>query len=207
MNNQPKNVDVLTAWIPLAIAVVLLGLFIVPNYWHAIRWKKEANTMRAVANESAARQDSLVEIKCEVERLRKELDLHGHTLPNTPDKGGLLTSLAQAANTKGVLKHQSKSGRLTSMDVPGVQGAKVMRRTVEVQMMGQFNSLFSAMRTTESLKTLVTVRSMEFSSNPKAPQEISIIDASFSFDEYFTDRAMDTTVSNTAPRSTKNGAK
>ena len=206
MNHQRNNVEILTAWIPLTIACALLGLFIAPNYWHAVNWQKEANFLRAVANESAARQDGLVEMQHSVERLRDELALRGRTFPNTPDKGGLLTSLARAADNKGVFTHQSKSGKLASMEIPGVQGAKVMRRTVEVQMTGKFDSLFGAVRNTENLKSLVTVRSIEFACNPNAPQDISVIDASISFDEYFNDRAVDATVSSNAPRGAKAGA-
>ena len=207
MKNQHQGVEVITAWIPIAIALGLLGLFIVPNYWNAGLWKQEANSYRAVANESAARQDGLVEIQHDIERLRMELVQRGRVLPNTPDKGGLLTSLARAADNKGVYTHQSKSGKLASMDIPGVQGGKAMRRTVDVQMTGTFDSLFGAVRATENLKSLVTVRSIAFACNPNAPQVNSVIDASFAFDEYFTDRAVDATVSTGAPRGVKTGAK
>lgn len=197
----------MTAWIPMAIALSLLGLFIVPNYWNAGHWKQEANSYRAVANESAARQDGLLEMQRDVEQLRIELGNRGRMLPNTPDKGGLLSSLARAADNKGVYTHQSKSGKLASMDIPGVQGAKAMRRSVDVQMTGTFDSLFGAVRATENLKSLVTVRSIEFACNPKAPQDISVIDASFTFDEYFSERAIDATVSTNAPSGVKSGAK
>ena len=207
MKNQHQGVEVITAWIPIAIALGLLGLFIVPNYWNAGLWKQEANSYRAVANESAARQDGLVEIQHDIERLRMELVQRGRVLPNTPDKGGLLTSLARAADNKGVYTHQSKSGKLASMNIPGVQGGKAMRRTVDVQMTGTFDSLFGAVRATENLKSLVTVRSIAFACNPNAPQVNSVIDASFAFDEYFTDRAVDATVFTNAPRGVKTGAK
>ena len=207
MNNQRAGMVVMTAWIPLAIALALLGLFIVPNYLRAGAWKQEANSYRAVAYESAARQDGLIEIQHDVDRLRTELVQRGRVLPNTPDKGGLLTSLARAADNKGVYTHQSKSGKLASMDIPGVQGGKAMRRTVDVQMTGTFDSLFGAVRATENLKSLVTVRSIAFACNPNAPQVNSVIDASFAFDEYFTDRAVDATVYTGAPRGVKAGAK
>ena len=207
MKNQHQGMEVITAWIPIAIALGLLGLFIVPNYWNAGLWKQEANSYRAVANESAARQDGLVEIQHDIERLRMELVQRGRVLPNAPDKGGLLTSLARAADNKGVYTHQSKSGKLAPMDIPGVQGGKAMRRTVDVQMTGTFDSLFGAVRATENLKSLVTVRSIAFACNPNAPQVNSVIDASFAFDEYFTDRAVDATVYTGAPRGVKAGAK
>ena len=207
MKNQHQGVEVITAWIPIAIALGLLGLFIVPNYWNAGLWKQEANSYRAVANESAARQDGLVEIRHDIERLRMELIQRGRVLPNAPDKGGLLTSLARSADNKGVYTHQSKSSKLASMDIPGVQGGKAMRRTVDVQMTGTFDSLFGAVRATENLKSLVTVRSIAFACNPNAPQVNSVIDASFAFDEYFTDRAVDANVSTGAPRGVKAGAK
>ncbi len=207
MKSHRNGVEVITAWIPLAIALALLGLFIVPNYMHAGEWKQEASSLRAVANESAARQDGLLQMQHEVERLRIDLKQRGRSLPNAPDKGGLLASLNSAADNKGVYTHQSKSGKLTPMDIPGVQGAKAMRRTVDVKMTGTFESMFGAVRTTENLPSLVTVRSIEFACNPNAPQDISVIDASFSFDEYFTDRAVDAPVSNNAPRGTKAGTK
>jgi hypothetical protein len=207
LKNQHQGMEVITAWIPIAIALGLLGLFIVPNYWNAGLWKQEANSYRAVANESAARQDGLVEIQHDIERLRMELVQRGRVLPNAPDKGGLLTSLARSADNKGVYTHQSKSSKLASMDIPGVQGGKAMRRTVDVQMTGTFDSLFGAVRATENLKSLVTVRSIVFACNPNAPQVNSIIDASFAFDEYFTDRAVDANVSTGAPRGVKAGAK
>ena len=207
LNNQRNGVDVLTAWIPLAIALGLLGLFIVPNYSHANDWKKEATSLRAVAYESAARQDSILEMQREVERLRIELTQRGRVLPNTPDKGALLNSLARTADNKGVYKHQSKSGKLTSVDIPGVQGAKAMRRTVDVQMTGTFESLFGTVQASESLPSLVAVRSIEFACNPRATQDISVIDASFSFDEYFSERASDAVTAGNQSKNAKGGSK
>lgn len=82
-----------------------------------------------------------------------------------------------------------------------------MRRTVDVQMTGTFDSLFNAVRTMENLKSLVTVRSIEFACNPKAPQDISVIDASFAIDEYFSEYAIDAPVPSNSARGVRGGAK
>lgn len=173
--------------LPLAIAIVLLGLFTVPNYLRARAWSREANALRAVANESAARQDNLLDMQREIERLRADLKQRGRTLPATPDQGALLASIARSADAKGVTGSQSKSGKLAPVTVSGLGGGKAMRRTVDVEMTGSFDALFAAVSNAERLDALVTVRSIDLSRNPAA--EGGLVEAKLVFDEYFNERA------------------
>ncbi len=173
--------------LPLAIAIVLLGLFTVPNYLRARAWSREANALRAVANESAARQDNLLDMQREIERLRADLAQRGRTLPATPDQGALLASIARSADAKGVTGSQSKSGKLAPVAVSGLAGGKAMRRTVDVEMTGSFDALFAAVSNAERLDALVTVRSIDLSRNPAA--EGGLVEAKLVFDEYFNERA------------------
>ncbi len=173
--------------LPLAIAIVLLGLFTVPNYLRARAWSREANALRAVANESAARQDKLLDMQREIERLRADLAQRGRTLPATPDQGALLASIARSADAKGVTGSQSKSGKLAPVAVSGLGGGKAMRRTVDVEMTGSFDALFAAVSNAERLDALVTVRSIDLSRNPAA--EGGLVEAKLVFDEYFNERA------------------
>jgi Tfp pilus assembly protein PilO len=173
--------------LPLAVAIVLLGLFTVPNYLRARAWSREANALRAVANESAARQDNLLDMQREIERLRADLAQRGRTLPATPDQGALLASIARSADAKGVTGSQSKSGKLASVAVSGLAGGKAMRRTVDVEMTGSFDALFAAVSNAERLDALVTVRSIDLSRNPTA--EGGLVEAKMVFDEYFNERA------------------
>ena len=173
--------------LPLAVAIVLLGLFTVPNYLRARAWSREANALRAVANESAARQDNLLDMQREIERLRADLAQRGRTLPATPDQGALLASIARSADAKGVTGSQSKSGKLAPVAVSGLAGGKAMRRTVDVEMTGSFDALFAAVSNAERLDALVTVRSIDLSRNPAA--EGGLVEAKLVFDEYFNERA------------------
>ena len=173
--------------LPLAIAIVLLGLFTVPNYLRARAWSREANALRAVANESAARQDNLLDMQREIERLRSDLAQRGRTLPATPDQGALLASIARSADAKGVTGSQSKSGKLAPVAVSGLAGGKAMRRTVDVEMTGSFDALFAAVSNAERLDALVTVRSIDLSRNPAA--EGGLGEAKLVVDEYFNERA------------------
>jgi hypothetical protein len=129
--------------VPLMVAIVLLGLFTIPNYLRAREWSREASSLRAVANEAAARQDNLLDIQREIERLRAELAQRGRTLPAAPDQGALLGSIARSADAKGVTSSQSKSGKLALISVPGLVGGKAMRRAVDVEMSGSFEALFA----------------------------------------------------------------
>lgn len=173
--------------LPLAVAIVLLGLFTVPNYLRARAWSREANALRAVANESAARQDNLLDMQREIERLRADLAQRGRTLPATPDQGALLASIARSADAKGVTGSQSRSGKLAPVMVSGLVGGKAMRRTVDVEMTGNFDALFAAVSNAERLDALVTVRSIDLSRNPAA--EGGLVEAKLVFDEYFNERA------------------
>lgn len=173
--------------LPLVVAIVLLGLFTIPNYLRAREWSREANALRAVANESAARQDNLLDMQREIERIRADLAERGRTLPATPDQGALLASIARSADAKGVTGSQSKSGKLAPVAVPGLAGGKAMRRAVDVEMTGSFDALFAAVSNAERLDALVTVRSIELSRNPRA--DGSVVEAKLVFDEYFNERA------------------
>lgn len=184
---QRFNRELAATAVPLVMAVVLLGLFTIPNYLRAREWSREASSLRAVANEAAARQDNLLDIQREIERLRTELAERGRTLPAAPDQGALLGCIARSADAKGITGSQSKSGKLAVVAVPGLVGGKAMRRTVDVEMTGSFDALFAAVGGAEQLPSLVTVRSIDMARNPAA--EGGSVQAKLVFDEYFSDRA------------------
>ena len=124
-------------------------------------------------------------------RLRKDLAERGRRLPATPDKGELLGTLGRLGERKGVMANESKSSRMGVVPVPGVTGGKAARRSVESQMSGPFEALFETLSATETLPTLVTVRCVEFTRG--AADASAPLEARFTFDEYFAERAANAT--------------
>jgi hypothetical protein len=175
--------------IPMTIAVALLCLFTVPNYVQAMRFEREADVCRAKVSEAAARQDGLRAMQSDVERLRFELKRRGRSLPASPDQGELLAALGRSGERKGILSNEAKSGRMAAVAVPGVAGGKASRRSVDAQMSGSFDALFGTLAQAEGLHALVAVRSVEFTRSPVAGDAESPIEARFTFDEYFAERA------------------
>lgn len=186
---QRVNREMAATLVPLAAAVVLLGLFTVPNYLRAREWTREAAALRAVADEAAARQDNLREMQSDIERLRAALAERGRLLPATPDQGALLASIARSADAKGVSGSQSRSGKLSPVAVPGFGGGKASRRSVDVEMRGSFDALFAAASAAERLPALVNLRSVEMTRVDAA--DGGGVDAKMVFDEYFSERAVD----------------
>jgi len=184
---QRFNREMAMTAVPLVAAGGLLAIFTVPNYLRARAWSCEALALQAVADEAAARQDNLREMQVDIGRLRAALDKRGRTLPNAPDQGALLGSIARSADAKRISGSQSRLGKLAPVAVPGLSGGKAMRRSVDVEMTGSFDSLFSAVSLAEGLKSLVTVRSIEMTRNPTV--DGGLVDAKLVFDEYFSERA------------------
>ena len=182
------RVDLLAVVAPLVAALTLLGLFIVPNYMRARQWEREASTLNAVAHHSIGQQNDLVEMQSRMQSLRAEMSRRGRRLPETPDQGLLLEGLTRAAELKGMVSHEARSGQLRRVPVPGLQGGAAARRSVDADMRGSFEALFQSMQAAESLPTLVTVRSMEMVRSPTATAGEGV-HASFSFDEYFAESA------------------
>jgi hypothetical protein len=183
------RVELAATALPVSVAVGMLGLFTVPNYLRAIDWEREASVYRAQASEAAARQDGVQALQSEVDRLRRELSERGRTLPGSPDQGALLSALGRSGERKGIVNSESKSGRLSVVSVPGLTGGKASRRSVEAQMSGQFDALFTALSGAEGLPALVAVRSVEFTRSPAVQDANAPIEAHFTFDEYFAERA------------------
>lgn len=175
--------------VPLAAAVVLLGLFTIPNYLRAREWTREAAVLRAVADESAARQDNLRVMQSDIERLRAALAERGRLLPSTPDQGALLASIARSADAKGVSGSQARSGKLSPVTVPGMGGGKASRRSVDVEMRGSFEALFAAASDAENLPSLVNLRSVEMTRGDAA--DGGGVEAKMIFDEFFSERAVE----------------
>jgi Tfp pilus assembly protein PilO len=176
--------DTLVAAVPVGLAVALLALFIIPNYVRARQCQREVATLRAVADHSASRQDELRELQSRLQSLRQDVAKRGRRLPGSPDQGRLLESLAQSADMKGVSAHESRTGPIRRVPVPGLPGGMASRRTVDVDMQGSFETLFDAMRTAEALETLVTVRTVDMVRSPTAGAGEGV-HTTFSFDEYF----------------------
>jgi hypothetical protein len=175
--------------LPVSVAVGMLALFTVPNYLRAMNWECEASEYRAQASEATARQDGLQAMQSDVDRLRRELAERGRMLPGSPDQGALLSALGRSGERKGIVNSESKSGRLSVVSVPGFTGGKASRRSIEAQMSGQFDALFAALAGAEGLPTLVAVRIVEFTRSPAEQDPNAPIEAHFTFDEYFAERA------------------
>jgi Tfp pilus assembly protein PilO len=180
--------ELLAVAAPVVAALALLGLFIVPNYMRARQWEREAFTLKAVAHHAIGQQNDLVEMQSRMQSLRAEMARRGRRLPETPDQGLLLDGLTRAAELKGMVSHEARSGQLRRVPVPGLQGGAASRRSVDADMRGSFEALFQSMQAAESLPTLVTVRSVEMVRSPSATSGEGV-HASFSFDEYFAESA------------------
>lgn len=179
--------------LPLTLSVCLLALFTVPNYLKAASYQREAVAAESRAIHAAARKDGIRLKQQDIERLRKDLAERGRRLPATPDKGELLGTLGRLGERKGVMANQSKSSRMGVVPVPGVTGGKAARRSVESQMSGPFEALFETLSATETLPTLVTVRCVEFTRGASAADASAPLEARFTFDEYFAERAANAT--------------
>jgi Tfp pilus assembly protein PilO len=187
---RPFRAEIVGAAIPVGIAIGMLGLFTVPNYFRAVDCQREASVYQAQAFEAVSRREEIQKMQVEVDRLRRELAERGRSLPASPDQGELLTAIGQSGERKGILSSESKSGRLAVISVPGLSGGKASRRPVDVQMSGQFDALFGALAGAESLPALVSVRTVEFTRSPAVQDPNAPIEAHFTFDEYFTERAV-----------------
>lgn len=187
--------EMATTAVSVTLAAALLALFIVPNYARAVSCEREASIYRARASEAAARQDGMQALQSEVDRLRRELAQRGRRLPGSPDQGELLAALGRSGERKGVAGSESKSGRLAVVSVPGLTGGKASRRAVEAHVSGQFDALFATLAGAESLPALVSVRTVEFTRSPSAQDPNAPVEAHFTFDEYFAERAAGTTTS------------
>lgn len=177
----------IAAVLPVVVALAVLALFTIPNYLRASAWQREARDLRAVALESAARQDSLRDMQRNIERLRGELARRGRTLPASPDQGALLASLARSGERKGMQTSEAKTGKLGLVAVPGLPDGKAARRNVEAQVRGSFDSIFSTVSAAESLPALVSVRSIELGG--ATGEDGGPVEGRLIFDEFFVEKA------------------
>lgn len=183
----------LAAVVPMVVAVAVLSLFTIPNYLRASAWSREARDLRAVAMESAARQDGLRDMQRNIERLRGELARRGRTLPASPDQGALLASLAHSGERKGMQTSEAKTGKLAAVAVPGLSDGKAARRSVEAQVRGSFDAIFYTVSAAESLPALVSVRGIELGG--ASGEDGGAVEGRLTFDEFFVEQAAPATQS------------
>ena len=183
------RLETFTAAVPLTLCGTLLGLVIVPNYLQAVQLKQRASECVAQTSVARAQQASLQALQDHVQRLQAERERRGRDLPGAADQGLLLGALGRSAEHKGILTSESKSGRMVVIGVPGVAGGKASRRSVETQMSGRFDALHDTLQQAEGLRSLVSVRSVEFVRSPAVQDADAPIEARFTFDEYFNERA------------------
>ena len=177
----------LAAVVPMVIAVSVLSLFTIPNYLRASAWSREARDLRAVALESAARQDNLRDMQRSIERLRGELARRGRVLPTSPDQGALLANLARSGERKGMQTSEAKTGKLGAVTVPGLADGKAARRSVEAQVRGSFDAIFFTVTNAESLPALVSVRGIELGG--ATGEDGGVVEGRLTFDEFFDEKA------------------
>jgi type II secretory pathway pseudopilin PulG len=187
------SLEVAATAVPMLVAVGMLAMFIVPNYLQATRWSEQARTLRASAQESAARMDTIRSLQSRNERLRLEQAERGHSFPASLGEGQVLRTMASAADDKGIQGSETRVSTLVSVAVPLVAGGKATRRSVEVDMRGGFEAIFKAVRRLEELRTAAVCRSVELTGDPAGIGTTGPIHGHLVIHEYFGEQAHDGT--------------
>lgn len=173
---------------PCGFALLVVGLFAVPNYLRANRLRDDAQSLKAITNERSSAQNNLRTLERMVSALRDERDRRCRPLCEGVEMDRLLSAITRTTDGINVREQSIRTGQIFPVDgLP--EDFSVTRREVTVEMSGTFDAIFSVIHSAETVDQLVTPKAIELvvTATPieQAQTGTAALRARIVFDEWF----------------------
>lgn len=179
---------VVLAIAPAIVAIMITGLFVIPNYARALSMQDESQRLEAVSSENITQKNNLQLLERNVASLREEYSHRCRPLAEGTDRDHLLSTITRPTDGTIVREQSIRTSALAQVDGVAI-GAPVSRRDVTVEMSASFESIFGVLDAAEGVNQLVTPRSVEIvvTSTPleQSTSGNATVRATIVFEEWF----------------------
>ena len=164
--------------VPSAATLAIVGFVALPNFQKARQMRRDSSTLSKATDAYLVQRDEFDRLRNDIENLREQRDETGHAVRSDLNESQLVSSLTRPIDGKEVVDQSIRIGDREPL-VARPAGLALDHRSVEMQMTGSFDAVFSTVRTAENESGMTRVRSIEL--RRAGPQ----VQATVGIDEFF----------------------
>lgn len=169
---------------PAAVALLVLLLFVVPNYLHASQARRESRRVDQIASEHLVKRSQLVALERDLARLRAERELRCRQIGDLASDR-LVDAIARPVDGRSVRNQGIRLGMPEKLAKDATRPIDLTRRVVTVEMMGSFDALFSVLDAADRAEQLVVPVRLEITAVRGGPDEDISIRATLELHGFF----------------------
>ncbi len=160
--------------------VVVLGMFVIPNYARASDLQRQRERLEQSTEQYLQKRADLEQLQREVTQLRSSVERDGHLVPNSPAESRLGNVLSRSVDGRSVLDSSVKLGDPAAFLPVGSRPGDFTQRTVRVDMVGDFNAVFDVIDSIDESRAWNRVNSVDLRRS-----DAGTISAQINVDEFF----------------------
>jgi len=180
----PARERMVSTFGPIVLAIVVLGLFVLPNYLHAAEARRESARVDFTANEQLLKRSQLVALERDLAERRAERTMNCRTLLDI-GSDRLAEAIGRTIDGRGIRNQGVRLGSPERLPKDAHRPLDLVRRSVTVEMMGSFDAAFSLIDAAESISQLVVPYRIEIQLVRGNPDDEAAIRAAIEFHGYF----------------------
>ncbi|MBM4110191.1 MAG: hypothetical protein FJ254_02380 [Phycisphaerae bacterium] len=170
----------LAAGTTLAGTIVVLGMFVVPNYARASDLQRQRAKLEQSTEQYLAKRADLERLQGEVTTLRRDVEHEWRMVPNSPAESRLGDAVSRSVDGKSVLENSVKLGEPMDFAPAGSKPGDFQRRSVRVDMVGDFAAVFDVINSIDDSRAWNRISSIDLRRT-----DGSSIAAQIDLEEYF----------------------
>lgn len=151
----------LAAGSTLAGTIVVLGMFVLPNYARAADLKRQREKLEQSTEAYLAKRADLEHLQAEVTSLRRDVEQHWRLVPNSPAESRLGDAVSRSVDGRSVLENSVKLGEPAEFTPAGSKAGDFQRRSVRIDMVGEFGAVFDVIDSVDDSRAWSRISSVD----------------------------------------------
>lgn len=180
----PSREKLMTTFGPVVLALVVLALFVLPNYLRAAEARRESLRVDVTASEHMLKRSQLVALERDLAARRAEQSVRCRTLVDLASDR-LAEAIGRTIDGRGIRNQGVRIGSAERLAKDVHRPLDLMKRTVTVEMMGSFDAVFSVLDTAESISQLVSPLRIEIALVRGNPDDEAAVRATIELQGWF----------------------
>jgi len=181
---MPSRDRVLGAIGPTVVALLVLALFVVPNYLRAAEARRESMRVGQLTNDHLMKRSQLVALERDLAQLRAERTMRCRVI-GALSADRLVDAIARPVDGRAVKNQGIRLGMPEKLAKETGRPVDLVRRVVTVEMMGSFDAVFSVLDAAERLEQLVVPIRIEIGAIRASAEEEPSVRATIELHGYF----------------------
>jgi len=170
----PSRDRLLIGVAPSVMALLVLALFVIPNYLHAAEARRESRRVDHATADHLMKRSQLVALERDLARMGAERSVRCRVIGDL-EADRLVDAVARPVDGHSVRNQGIRLGLPEKLPKDATRKLDLVRRVVTIEMMGSFDAIFAVLDAAENMEQLVVPIRIEFGAirNP-ADEQVSV---------------------------------